>query len=546
MENSPVSRKDDSEKKDTGKKKKRARELGVFAIEPKQVKSDQPKDTEDIWQKLSLTKRRGGISEAAVPLSEITETVAAATPEVSETEAPLEVLSPSERQFVAHEIIDSQPKTATDYSAETAMAATEAIELFRHKVVAENQDVEQAFEETMQSVGGEPESSEDTETPNLSAADTQPSRVVSNRSTSPPTALSHENRLLENFNDDTTDRPPLSRDTGGAGSPPGGTRRIDGAGAGDSYSFIPPASAAPAAKTEKEYIPYYNNEDVVGAALLGGLIGYLIGRRRGRIKTERKLRPIQKKLEKQVKDLQADIVSKEFQIRKVANQQAQEKQREQRSEYLDDAVEHRVKAPEANQLHGKKVLPESIGHVIVTAEDKPATKADKRLEMSAEDRANDRRSETMSRSELLDLSEKITVENTTLRQVYETHLVSEQGLRHLVDEYIHGGDVQKALREELVEHAIDFERDPILRDRKRPKSEAGPAATETLSALLQKADVLSEAKAKDELAVLKARQKHHEAQGQQRHSRRRIMDTSMVVAIIVLFVLVVMLLLRGG
>ena len=135
------------------------------------------------------------------------------------------------------------------------------------------------------------------------------------------------------------------------------------------------------------------------------------------------------------------------------------------------------------------------------------------------------------------------VENTTLRQVYETRLVGEQGLRRLVSEHVRGGDVQKVLREELLEHEIDYERDPILRDRPRDAISGGASASEGLQQLLEKAHVFTEDGSKEEMAVLKARQAHEE-QRQSAQKHRRLMDASMVVAIGVLFGLVIMLLLR--
>ena len=72
--------------------------------------------------------------------------------------------------------------------------------------------------------------------------------------------------------------------------------------------------------------------------------------------------------------------------------------------------------------------------------------------------------ETLSRAELLSISEHIGVETSSLRNVYETHLIGEHALRRLVAEYLQGGDVQMALRREIVEHEIDHERDPALRD----------------------------------------------------------------------------------
>lgn len=128
-------------------------------------------------------------------------------------------------------------------------------------------------------------------------------------------------------------------------------------------------------------------------------------------------------------------------------------------EKLSDNKPERQAAPEASELHGSDNAHEHIGQVLLTAEASPDKKAEKTPEKSKEVQIA-----TLNRSELLALSEKIMVDGTSLRQIYETHLIGEQGLRRLVAEYLHGGDVKKILRREIVEHEIDFERDPVLRD----------------------------------------------------------------------------------
>jgi hypothetical protein len=74
--------------------------------------------------------------------------------------------------------------------------------------------------------------------------------------------------------------------------------------------------------------------------------------------------------------------------------------------------------------------------------------------------------EIMGREELLEASEKIVVGATTLRQVFETHLISERGLRQAVDEYRRGGDIRRVLAEELLIKELGYELDPQLRDRR--------------------------------------------------------------------------------
>lgn len=537
------------------KDKKKPKAIGTFAIAPKQPEAS-AETADDIWQKLRLTKRRGGKSEAPVPLTadNSAEIPAPRTGEVSEAEAPLETLSLEERQYVAREIVSEADKLSLTVDvAEPATAESiehkaesppEAVITFRDKIVKDGLDAEQAFAETLRDLGVD-----------ASPVDTENDRAIYESAEPRPAGPTEiETPIPDLFEmpiDSAADRtePPVKQSNIGSDAealPANGI--IADSEPPRHHPPLWPALRTPAQpivpeppRIAKEYVPYPSGADVLGAALIGGLIGYLIGRRRGRIKTERKLLPIRKKLEKQVKDLQEDIQYKEVYIRKISRQRRQDRQKlyDMERDRPDTKSEpNRQIAMEANQLHGKKVAPESIGRVLMVAEDQPA--AAKKVEKPDPQQLTDKRVDTMGRAELLALSGKVNVDNTNLRHIYETHLIGEQGLRRLISEHMRGGDVQRVLREELSEHERDFERDPILRD--RAKASGGASSDETLSQLLQKADVLTDREAKEELAVLKARQAHQETRHVYQQKRRHIMDVSMIVAIVVLFMLVVTLL----
>ena len=72
---------------------------------------------------------------------------------------------------------------------------------------------------------------------------------------------------------------------------------------------------------------------------------------------------------------------------------------------------------------------------------------------------------TMRREDLLIVSEKIVVEGANLKDMYDNNLFSERALRRLVAEYLKGKDIRPLLRKEIVEKEMDYERDPVLRDR---------------------------------------------------------------------------------
>lgn len=152
--------------------------------------------------------------------------------------------------------------------------------------------------------------------------------------------------------------------------------------------------------------------------------------------------------------------------------------------------------------------------------------------------------ETLNRPELLNLSEKIMVDGSSLRQIYESKLVAEHGLRRLVAEHLRGGDLRKALRQEIVEREIDFERDPSLRDLRLadPKTNSGSAE---LNKMLDKASAALGGK-EEEVAFFKARADYEAKQGDYQQQQSRLVNIALIATIAILVILIMILLLSKG
>lgn len=184
----------------------------------------------------------------------------------------------------------------------------------------------------------------------------------------------------------------------------------------------------------------------------------------------------------------------------------------------------RQRAPEAQQLHSEQ-KPERIGHVLMTAEAKPDHQSDQ-----AQLYENQRYIETINRPGLLALSETIIIDGSSLRQIYETHLIGERGLRRLVAEHLRGGNLKKVLRQEIVEHEIDFERDPALRDigTVALPTAAAKVSNEALTALnklLERAAAsVPAADSQAENAYFNARANYEVKQHEQQQRQRRLVD----------------------
>lgn len=208
--------------------------------------------------------------------------------------------------------------------------------------------------------------------------------------------------------------------------------------------------------------------------LVGGIVGYLIGRRRGRIKTEQRLQAVQTKLEKQVASLEQRISDKETAIRRLA--------REKTAELVSTATAVPVAAAEAVRPPSQQasfeqtvqpVAERTSGHAGERGTDE--TSSHEKLsvvgEAGVETAANPPKPEVakvavdnLNKVELLALSSQIRVGETNLRRVYEAQLVDERGLRRLIKEHQAGHDMRRALAREFLAKELKFERDPSLRD----------------------------------------------------------------------------------
>lgn len=512
---SPESGTDQGDKKEA-KKKKNSRKLGSFAADLKterQERSEPKAKAESLW-----------------PFSSPGESV----PEVSESEAPTEYISKFEEALITKQV------------AETHQAD------IREELVAENEPIESTELEAAQAFHEKLRNGQDIES---AEADTLAERGIEENVDLEPAAHAPETpkefgevpvqitrpEMVESERSDVPLPPHRSRKQPGRTLVPNATEVwVPGSGM---YAYRGIADGRPVGMVKPEYIS--TRDELLIKNVPGGIVGYLIGRRRGRLKAEKKFNTVKSKLEKQVQSLEETVVAKERRIRQVVREQAQA--HPERIVAVKPAAEKSVESPrrggEARQLHEQQPVPERLGHLIVGAEriEQPRQAAsEKSLYRAPEKIQINKNVETLSRAELLSISEKIILDGSTLHQIYETSLVGERGLRRLVQEHLRGGDVKKALRREIVEREIDFERDPVMRDHASHDLSGDGGSLRALLAQQGSAAADNE----EEVAFYKARASYEASQSDQQRSRRKLMDVSLVAVILFLCATITILYLR--
>jgi hypothetical protein len=619
----------------TGKGKPRAKEASQIGHLAFEYKTDEQKEGRRAVQEPVMLRKfvqAEQLGEQPAPASELS---LRAVANVEELDKKDEIPYASKQLALAGQ--QELEKEARDINpASTAGIGIEAASHFYALIGEYDGDSDVAYVEVMRLLGQDPDQipAPDERDPDAAAAEFGPEQ---SDDLDMPDAFSEDEVPVDHTGERASADPPErgngaptsrvgARSSAGSGRPGG-----PGGGSGDAGrpgdGFDPDLAALPMAAANQVRSPDYDVGNPAVAALIGGIVGYLIGRRRGRIKTEKRLLPIQKKLRKEVTNLQWQLQAKETKIRQVAAEQTRahgalvaerirraaeqrqadrsnavqpskqrtklsgqgqleaptlasssERQDNRAAKLAESAVselsgaaalavlssEGRRPAPEAGQLHAGQPAPEQIGHMLLAAEATPAKSAEQQQKSASEftrpagrtaekgtkaieqpavvKLAVGKHVETLNRAELLSMSERIVVDGSSLRQIYESHLISERGLRRLVAEHLGGGDLKKALRQEVVEREIDFERDPAMRDMAHQAAIPSGGGKTVLDNLLQKA-ASSLPAGEEEAAFFKARD-HYAALQTQQHQKRRFIDIGLAAVIATLLALVLFLVLR--
>ncbi|HEU4966864.1 MAG TPA: hypothetical protein VFT53_05310 [Candidatus Saccharimonadales bacterium] len=218
---------------------------------------------------------------------------------------------------------------------------------------------------------------------------------------------------------------------------------------------------------------------------------YLWGRHNGRKKAERRLLPQQKKLETTVRELVSEVAAKEARIRQLARQQAELRaaQAVQATPVAapnrapQPLAEHPLAAPATSIADRYRVAETPAPQLVaeqapLRAPERPAAAMPEATVPVLAPRAEapvrpKTPPEVMNHQELLAASAEIFIGSVDLKSIYEDNKVSEEGLRRLVIEHAHGGDIRSILKDEMLKHEMKYELDPMQQD-EQSTPEAAP------------------------------------------------------------------------
>jgi hypothetical protein len=239
--------------------------------------------------------------------------------------------------------------------------------------------------------------------------------------------------------------------------PAGGARPPFGGGPGIPIPELTPDAPTSTAEASPEEDEDYRDRRHAAQVIAAGVIGYMIGRRGGRKRTEAKLEPQIKNLEKQAETNQRLVEDKERQIRNLAREAVAPR----RPEIIVPVPVSRPEKP----VEITQPIPETVpAEQTIEAIPVPVP-----IKASHPEKAPQVIAEKLTTPELLEAASSITIEGVSVRRLYETNQIDRGGLLYIVREVLNGGEAKKAFahvelgRERQHERAQEFKHDPAYK-----------------------------------------------------------------------------------
>ncbi len=191
--------------------------------------------------------------------------------------------------------------------------------------------------------------------------------------------------------------------------------------------------------TNKDQKPNSKSKSLTLSTLL---VESLFQRREPRLKNKSIDHQLKERLNQRVFKLTENILTNEQKIRQLSKDMNVVKKAEMPIIYQKLKTEHLA---QKEIEKSKKVSLESV----------PEDKIDTKKKII----------QKLGTKEILNVASKIEIDKISIKKLYLKRLISEKGLRRIVEAYFRGMDIKAVLKKELIQKEIDFERDPLLRDR---------------------------------------------------------------------------------
>lgn len=405
---------DDDDEKDNSKKSKKEARPSLFeaANDDKKVEKNQPDDDKpERDNHLKLDKLSN-----------------------DENKQVVEQYAEARAEDLKEDLAGAQPDSLEEAIALANAALIESIQ--EHEAATED-DLDAALNETIDELGLEDAEADDSDD-ETTAATTTP--AAGGAGTPPPPPV--------------PPAPPASPPT----PPPTG---------GSASGALPPRPAAPNIiantpnTTEADDEAWRVNRRRAGQLLMMAGVGYLLGRRRGRINTEKQLVPVQERLEKEVKTLHDQVAEREEKIRRLAAEKVLSRPETVRPQLID-----RVQARVERRLQPVEITarrPETLGKFVL-----PGAEVVRGIEVKPKS------FETMTIPEILVIASRIERDGISVKNMYETGRLDAVGLRRVVKEYLEGAQLDRVLAENLRE-IESFEGQPLSPQTTADQMAAGSA-----------------------------------------------------------------------
>lgn len=279
---------------------------------------------------------------------------------------------------------------------------------------------------------------------------------------------------------------PAASSTGGAGStpPPGPPPsppaspppRPPASPLGPLGGNVPPSTVmgrafnAPSLNPNTVIVPGSSSErsKKVGAFLTGGILGYMIGRRGGRKRAERRLQPEISALENNLETTTRHLAARERDLKTAAANRLREIQAEKHKLPIERMAPK--SASEVLRQATKTTSPETIPSVPPAKSERlttlpPLPELPKPIIEAQPKRELQKHVEQLSTEQLLKQAETLFIEGTSVRKLYETNQIDRRGLVEIVREGLRGGNIVHTFeevelgKERQAERAREFRHD---------------------------------------------------------------------------------------